>query len=129
MEAFLVAEPLGSICLAEKARDTVGGLIQSTTDLVEAAAARLVAIWTERRGDSTLNRQPFVRQWKRPAHKPKEREISEFLGFASGAEPVNPTFITHAPTARKRLRSAALDDGQNALWTNAEMEGFVPGNE
>ena len=129
VEGFLVAEPLGSICLAEKAQDTVGGLVQITNDLIEAVAGELVAIWTRRRGDPTLTRQPFARQWRRPAHKPKEREISEFLGFTPGAEPVDPTLITQAPSAEKRLLSAALDNCQNAVWTNADMEGFVPGKE
>ena len=129
VEAFLVAEPLGSICLAEKAKDTLGGLIKRTSELIEALAGVLEGIWTERRANPRLARQPLARQWKRPEHKPKEREISEFLGFASGLEPLDPAHITQGPNGRKRLLAAALDDGQNALWTNADMEGFVPGKK
>jgi len=129
VEAFLVAEPLGAICLAEEANDTLCGLIGRTTSLIEAVSGVLAEIWTARRGDPTLARQPLSRQWKRPEHKPKEREISEFLGFASKAEPIDPTKITQPPSFEKRMLAAALDDGQNAIWATAGMEEFVPGNK
>lgn len=112
VEAFLAADSLSSLLLAERAEVTLKGLIESTVRVVERIAMRLCDVWRLRRDAPRASPQPFGRQWRAPA----DRDWSAFAGYDPGADPVTTEALNLPTDLVKRLAAAALYDHQSELW-------------
>ena len=116
VEAELASDKFGSGLLEEHAGATFARLINGVTALVDHMAATLFTIWVQRRQSSTDPGQP-AEQWKRA-------KMTDFVQ-QSLAE-LDPALITASIRDRKVFRAAALADDQRDVWSEPDMEEFVP---
>jgi hypothetical protein len=109
VEVFL--QPTESPVLTEDAAQTLGGLLKSTTTLVEAVASELLDVWKWRKGNPDKLPQP-VGQWPNGV----STELGSFGGYAAGAFKYSPSMMMTHPVVVHRMRAAALDDKARPQW-------------
>lgn len=109
VEVFL--QPTDSPVLTEDAEQTLGGLLKSTTALVEAVAAELLDFWKWRKANPDKLPQPIA-QWPNGV----SAEASSFAGYAPGSFQYSPSMMTTHPVVVQRMRAAALDDKARPQW-------------
>lgn len=109
VEVFL--QPSESPVLTEDAEQTLGGLLRSTTTLVEAVAEELCGLWRWRKANPDELHQP-VAQWPNGV----STESGGFAGYAPGSFSYSPSMMMTHPVVVHRMRAAALDDKARPQW-------------
>ncbi|MFQ5853515.1 MAG: hypothetical protein ACE5JU_23400, partial [Candidatus Binatia bacterium] len=103
--------------LNEDSFETLRGVVASTRQLIEDVSAPLTSFWTTRRANVNQIPQP-QEQWKKVGRP----TVTVFEGYNPGSVQFDvDTFLT-APEWTTRLKSAALDERQSAVW-GIRMEG------
>ena len=113
VEVFLNTDGHASV-LAETVEDTIRGIVDSTTRLIDAIGTLLLSIWTQRRANPTVLPQPRA-QWPHgAAGQPK----IQFLGYRPGSSVFAPDALVSDGVIQQRMRAAALMDDQRAQWND-----------
>jgi hypothetical protein len=107
----VLLQPFESPVLTENAEQTLGGLLRSTTALVEAVAEELYGFWRWRKTNSNELHQP-VAQWPNGV----STESGSFAGYAPGSFSYSPSMMMTHPVVVRRMRAAALDDKARPQW-------------
>lgn len=100
-----------SMVLHEEGRQTLRGVMNSTSLLLEAGARRLLDLWRWRRAHPGDLRQP-ADQWKNGPSK----QSTGFNGYAPGSLPLEPSMGMMHPATARRFHAAALDDASRPQW-------------
>jgi hypothetical protein len=102
-----------SMVLHEDGTQTLGGLMHSTSLLLEASAGHLLDLWRWRRSHPGDLRQP-ADQWKNGPSK----QSTGFNGYAPGSVPLDPDIGSLHPSTIRRFHAAALDDASRHRWAS-----------
>jgi hypothetical protein len=97
--------------LHEEAQQTLQGLMNSATQLVETMATHLIKLWRWRRGHPADLRQP-AEQWK---DGPSTRSTG-FNGCAPSSLSLSPSMGMMHPVTARRFHAAALNDQARPEW-------------
>ena len=114
VEVFL--QPTESPVLTEDAEQTLGGLLKSTTALVEAVAAEFLSVWKWRKANPDKLNQPAT-QWPNGV----STDSTSFAGYAPGSFQYSPSMMMTHPVVVHRMRAAALDDKTRPQWNTFDL--------
>ena len=109
VEVFL-GTPWNTV-LHEEGQQTLQGLINSASQLVETMATHLMDLWRWRRGHPTDLHQP-AEQWK----DGPSTHSTGFNGYAPGSLSLSPGMGMMHPITARRFHAAALDDAARPQW-------------
>lgn len=112
VEAF-VATKLAPV-LSEPMESTVEGIRASTSQLCEQGCSALLRLWSLRRADPSLIKQP-KNQWDQFCSAP----FLPFDGYAPGSLPFSPDFLVGNPQLLRRIEVACADDKSRHKWGDA----------
>lgn len=120
IEAFLAANSEDEFALREDACQTLRGLLDRETRLVEGVVAVLLEVWRERKDEPTRH-QPFVKQW--PVSK--VGDVCGFTGFERSRSEMTGESILANPTLRRRLAASLVDDSRRHEWAKPHMRSLL----
>ncbi len=109
IEVFI--EKQWNAVLHEEGTRTLRGLMNSTSDLLEASAEHLFNLWRWRRDNPKDLPQP-KRQWP----KGLSRIPTNFDGYDPGSYPFDPSIGMLHPITARRFLAAAADDAARPQW-------------